>query len=332
MKRKIIKQGHNTFTITLPSAWTRKLNLNPGDEIDLIENGSGLLISANGHSEKKSIEFDISNMDIPTIWKHFMGVYRAGYDEIRVMFEPRADFEHPYKYSTHHAFDTRFGRDKAKETVLEALHSIVNRFIGMEIVEYGQNYVLVKDMGETSPKEFDNSMRRIFLLILQMANETSEAIKLNKPEMLQHIHDVDISLDKFHDYCIRVMNKTICKGDKKSRLICSILYILEMMGDEFKNIANHLNTDFKGAKLSNILSFAENVKKQVDLFYEVFYKYDQTKAGELSELDKKSYLLYPDIYKKATEAEKEVFHHLRMITRYVNALLERIIEVQYSGE
>ena len=28
MKRKIIKQGHNTLTVTLPSKWVKKLNIN----------------------------------------------------------------------------------------------------------------------------------------------------------------------------------------------------------------------------------------------------------------------------------------------------------------
>lgn len=38
MKRKIIKQGHNTLTVTLPSEWTKKLQLGAGDEVDIIEN------------------------------------------------------------------------------------------------------------------------------------------------------------------------------------------------------------------------------------------------------------------------------------------------------
>ncbi len=332
MKRKIIKQGHNTYTITLPSAWTKKLNLKPGDEIDLAEQSNGIFITANGHAGVKRAEFDISEMDIPMIWKHFMGAYRDGYDEILVNFTPRVDFDHPYKFITTHATDPRYGRDKAKETVLEALHSIVNRFIGMEIVEYGKNYILIKDMGEVTSKEFENSMRRIFLIISQMINETLEATKANKPEMLLHIHDVDITLDKFHDYCIRVLNKTEYKGDKRSRLLCSILYIMEMIGDEFKNIANHFNRNFQGKKLNNLVLFTEHIKKQLDVFYDLFYKFDNEKAKNLSELDKKTYSLYPIIYKKATEEEKEVIHHLRMVERYINALLERTVELEYATE
>ena len=37
MKRKIIKQGNNTLTITLPKNWTEKKNIKAGDEIELSE-------------------------------------------------------------------------------------------------------------------------------------------------------------------------------------------------------------------------------------------------------------------------------------------------------
>ena len=50
MKRKIIKQGHNTLTVTLPSEWVKKLNLNAGDEIDLVEDNSSLVINGKQHN------------------------------------------------------------------------------------------------------------------------------------------------------------------------------------------------------------------------------------------------------------------------------------------
>ena len=86
MKRRIIKQGHNTLTITLPTDWAKKFNLKAGSEIDLVEKENGLFITTEKIGEEKSVEFDISEMDIPTIWKYFMAVYREGYDEVLVKF------------------------------------------------------------------------------------------------------------------------------------------------------------------------------------------------------------------------------------------------------
>ena len=184
-------------------------------------------------------------------------------------------------------------------------------------------------MGGITSREFDNSLRRVFLLIQQMAEETLEAIETNNTAILMHLHDIDINLDKFHDYCIRVLNKIGNKEPRKTSLYFSTLYLIELLGDEFKNIATHLICDFPKAKLNNIKKLAESVKEQIDTYYGLFYIFDKNKINKLSQIDKEIYLQVPSLYKKASEEEKEVFHHLRMISRYINALMELRIEMEY---
>ncbi|MFW5847235.1 MAG: AbrB/MazE/SpoVT family DNA-binding domain-containing protein [Nanoarchaeota archaeon] len=331
MKRKIIKQGHNTLTITLPSDWVRKFNLKSGNEIDLIEKDNGLFISTEKKNEKKRTEFDISEMDIPTIWKYFMAVYREGYDEVYVKFSPSLKINSPYKFFSLHKLDIKYGRETKKETGLEFLHSLVNRFIGFEIADYGKNFVLIKEMGELTTKEFDNSLRRIFFLIQQMCEETNEALISGNPKILSHIHDVDVNLDKFHDYCIRILNKLGNKETKKISILFSILYLLELVGDEFKNISHHLLYDFSHKfNFKNIQPIADSVKEQLNFIYEIYYKFDFKKIKKISEMDKTRYFNVKKMYDKTkTKEEKEVFHHLRIITRYINALTELIIEKEF---
>src|SRR3989344_10120 len=247
MKRKIIKQGHNTLTITLPSDWVKRFNLKPSSEIDLIEKENGLFITTEKNGETKRAEFDITGMDIPTIWKYFMAVYREGYNEIVIKFS-QEKMENPYKFFTHHFLDIKYRKEMEKQSISEVLQAFVSRFIGMEIVEHGKDYVLIREMGELTSKEFDNSLRRVFLIVQQMAEETLNAIESNNPKILQHMHDVDISLDKFHDYCVRVLNRCGNKEPKKINLLFSTLYILELIGDEFKNIARHLVYDMPNSK------------------------------------------------------------------------------------
>jgi len=329
MKRKIIKQAHNSLTITLPSEWTKQFNLKPGDEINLLEKNNGLFISTERKEEKLKAEIDISDFDIPTIWKYFMGVYREGYDEILVKFKPGIALENPYKFLTQHRLDIRYKKEREKRPISRALQGFVDRFIGFEIIEHGKDFILIKDMGELTSREFDNSLRRVFLLVQQMAEETLEAIKTNNPNILIHIHDVDINLDKFHDYCIRVLNKIGIKESRKSSLYFSTLYLLEMLGDEFKNIATHLICDFPKSKFKHIEKIAESVKEQIDTYYNLFYNFSEEKIKRISKLDKEIYLHVPDMYKKANEDEKEVFHHLRIIGRYLNSLMELRIEMEF---
>jgi phosphate uptake regulator len=329
MIRKVIRQGHNTLTVTLPSSWAKKFNLQGGSEVDLIEKENGLFISTEKNGENKRAEFDISDMDIPTIWKYFMCVYREGYDEVLVRFPHNLKLESPYKFLTQHRLDLKYGKEREKGTILYALQGFVNRFIGYEIVDHGKDFILVREMGELTSKQFDNSLRKIFLLLQEMAEDTLESIETNDPSILTQTHDVDINLDKFHDYCIRILNKTANKEQRKSELLFSTLYLMELVGDEFKHISQHMVYDTPKSKLKNIQELAKAVKEQMDVYYDLFYKFDKAKINKISEIDSKIYMKIMDIYKKASENEKEIYHHLRMINRYMNALLELRIEIEF---
>lgn len=328
MKRKIIKQGHNTLTVTLPSNWVKNLNIQPGQEIDMIEKENGLFLTTQKNNYLKRAEFDITDLDIPTIWKYFMAVYREGYDEVLIKFKPGTSLKNPYKFLTMHRLDPKYQKEDER-TVLSGIQRFVDRFIGYEVIEHGKDFVLVKDMAELTNREFDSSLRRVFLLIQQMCEETLEAIKTGNLEGLIHIHDVDINLDKFHDYCIRVLNKTSNRESRKNSLYFSTLYLLELLGDEFKNISTHLIHDFPKTNFKNIKKPVELVKDQFDNLYLLFYKFNKETVKKIAEIDKEIYFSVPEIYKKANEHEKEIFHHLRIISRFINALMELRIEMEY---
>ena len=184
-------------------------------------------------------------------------------------------------------------------------------------------------MGELTSKEFDNSLRRVFLLIQQMTEDTLEAIQTEDSRNLVNIHDVDVNLDKFHDFCIRILNKTGNKEQRKSELLSSTLFLLEMIGDEFKNISFHLLKDFPDAKFKNVEKLAQSIKSTFDAYYDSFYKFDKKKVQKMSEIDKDVYFSIAKMYENASEAEKEIFHHLRMIGKYLNTLSELRIEMEF---
>ena len=330
MKRKIIRQGHNTLTMTLPSEWVKKFNISSGDDVDVYEKDNCLLINSEKHDNNMKTEFSIDGMDLPTIWKYFMAVYREGYDEVKVKFTPGLELENPYKFFSHHQIDLKYGKNIEKKEATDVIQGVVSRFIGFEIIECGVDYVLIRELSQPTSREFDNSLRRVLLVLQQMADEILEAIKSSKPKILMHIHDIDITLDKFHDYCIRILNKVGNKESRKTTLLFSTLYLLELMGDEFKSISHHLIYDFKDQNYKSVVGITESIKEQLDLYYSMFYKFDLSKVTKMSELDMSRYFNVHDTIKKIKdEAPKEIFHHLRIITRYLNALTELRIEMEF---
>ena len=325
MRRKVIRQGHGTLTITLPRQWTRKLGLKPGDEVEIIEKDGGMFIENKLGSKEKSAEFDITGMDIPTIWKYLMAVYREGYTTVKINFSPKMNLENPYKYFSKHSIDSKYKQQTGN--VVDALQSFVDRFIGYEVVKQSESSIIVHEMGPPSTTEFNNSMRRIFLLIKQMGDETLQGIKSNKTENINLIHNVDVNLDKFHDYCARILNQTGAPNKKK--LHFATLYLLELLGDEYKNISVHLAKDFPGCKFNTIKDFTISTKKMWDLYYELYYKFDTAKIKQISDIDKDVYYHVSKVYSKASPHEREVLHHLRMIGTYINALIELRIEMEF---
>lgn len=334
MRRKIIKQGHSTLTITLPNKWARDKNLQSGDEIDLAERENGLFISTEKHRESKIATIDIIGLNIPTIWKYLMAAYREGYDEIKIIYDPNETYSNPYKFYATNKINIKHKTKSQKQTPFEFLHNIINRFIGFEIIEHRENYCIIKDMGEISSKEFENSLRRVFLLLQQMCEEVNQAIKSNDIKIVKYTQDIDINVDKFHDYCIRVLNKTGFKEQHNSTLLFCSLYHLELLGDELKNIAFHLTEDLKDSKLDNLAKIAESILKEFNDYYYLFYHFSKEKIMELSKSDLEMYFEIPKKFDKNGKStlnsnELEVFQHFRRIARYINALYELRIEMEF---
>ncbi len=328
MRRKIIRQGHNTMTLTLPSEWIKRFNLQAGSEVDVLEKDNGLFITTEKNSSHKKAELNIDGLDIPTIWKYFMAVYREGYDEIIVKFSPELKLPSPYMFFSKRKLDLKFKKESERKTGVDFLSQLVSRFIGLEIIDYGKDYVTIKDMTEPTSKEFDNSLRRIFLLIQQMVDEIVEALKSENTMSLEHIHSVDINIDKFHDYCVRILNKMGNKESRKTSLLYSSLFLLEMMGDEFKAISQHLIQDYSKMSFKGIEQFMDSIKTGIYLYYDLFYKFNKETVVKMSELDKERYFgLEKNKIEKAEE--QEIFHHLRLIAKYLNALLELRIEMEF---
>ena len=59
MRRKIIKQGNNSYTLTLPIKWIRQLNLDKESELEIEESQHKLTLTPSGKQKRieKATEF-----------------------------------------------------------------------------------------------------------------------------------------------------------------------------------------------------------------------------------------------------------------------------------
>jgi phosphate uptake regulator len=335
MNRKIIKQGHNTLTITLPSNWVRKLNLEAGDEVNIIEKENSLVINGKDKGESKSCEIDIRDFTVPLLWRYFQSAYRAGCDEIKVIFDSnQKKYEDAYHYYTTQFDYAKLGEKIPPKPAIAMIQEVANRFIGMEVIESGEGYCIVKDLTESSIKEFENSLRRIFLIIQQMFERLIEAIEkneINDSQLCKEIHTIDIGVDKFVDYCARTLNRI--NGDfpeKMKPLIFSSLFLLELIGDEFKYIGKHMALSKKSVK--ECLPLLKLCKDHFEQYYHLYYKFSRELTIEFGKKDVELYQEHFSMKNKVKEKEsRSIMKHIMMTGKFTLSLVELRIEMEYRN-
>jgi len=266
------------------------------------------------------------------LWRFFQSAYREGYDEIKLTFDPKkTEYDGVYNYYSTHFEYSKMGMVPQKQSVLDMVHDLVNRFIGVEIIDHGEDYVTIREMGEFSSKEFDSSLRRIFLLIQDLFDKVIALIKDNKindQSICKTIHTMDINIDRFIDYCCRINNRINDSSFQKNKpVMFSTLFLLELLGDEFKYIGTHLANSKK--KIDEVLPFAKKVKEHFDNYYDLFYKYDKNKAIKFGEDDFKIYNDHFDWKDSTNKGAKSIKRHFMQISKFIFCLVELKIEMEF---
>jgi len=332
MKRKIIRQGHNTLTMTLPAEWVKKLNLKAGEEVDVFESGNSLVINGHEKNKGKSSVLNITNFTIPLLWRFFQGAYRAGCDEIKIIFDSnKKNYEDAFHFYTTQFDYSKIGEKMPSKPALAMIQGVVDRFIGLGVIESGKDYCIIREMGEPTIKEFDNSLRRIFLVILQMFDRIAEVIEkdeLGDSNLCKEIHTIDLNVDRFVDYCCRVLNKVSTSfSDEKKMLLFSTLYILELVGDEFKYIGKHLALSKKSIR--DTLPLIKMIKNHFEMYYHLFYKFDEETAIKFGKNDYNIYNEHFKVKENLKGESRSVAGHFMMVSKLTLSLTELRIEMEY---
>jgi phosphate uptake regulator len=331
MKRKIIKQGHNTLTMTLPSKWVKKLNLKPGDEIDLTEKDNILVVNGEKQDEDKKCIIDISDFTVPLLWRYFQSAYRSGCNEIKIVFDPnKKEYQDAYHYYTTLLDYAKLGEKMPPKPAIAMIQDVVNRFVGIDIVESGDGYCIIRELGMVSEKEFDKSLRRIFLTVLSMFDRLIEAIEkneINDPNLCKELHAIDLNVDKLVDYCARILNKTNSFPESRRHLMFSTLFLLELVGDEFKYVGKHFA--FSKKTLKELLEFLKEIKGHFDMYYKLYYNFNLNMAIEFGKKDIDVYQRHFMIKNKVQGESRSVMKHLMMISKLTLGLTELRIEMEH---
>ncbi|MBU0666292.1 MAG: hypothetical protein ABIC91_01985 [Nanoarchaeota archaeon] len=292
MRRKIIKQGLSSLTISLPTTWTKKFNLKPGDEIEVIDKGKELLIQTERIFTSKKTLMDVSGLNKSMIRNYINAAYIRGDDELKITFNDH--------------------------DLMDVIQECIDFNIGFAVVEQCRNYCVIKDLSGTSASEFDNMLKRVFYMIMSFGDEGLEMLK--KKEPLKDFWKRDLSIDKYIFYCLRVLNKKGHPDFEKTSLYHNTLLLLEHLSDEYNRLYRYLKNP---SLCSGTIKMFEDVNQMFKDFFKLFYKFDKNKAQELLQEKRR---IREGSFQTKNQNEMVVIYYLRKIVEMIINILQ--IEMQ----
>jgi phosphate uptake regulator len=305
MKRKVIKQGTSTLTVSLPSKWIKEHGIKPGDEVDMEEVGPELRVGAGSAKHEKKAELNIEGMKDRLIFRHMNVLYTNGYDEIRFFFNDPSQ--------------------------LETVQYMLNRLIGFTIVEQKRNSCVVKEVVDTRGEDFDKILKRVFLTIDDIAIDSLNLMRGKDWAALEKIKQRDRDVvNKLAFFCLRILSKKGYSQPEKTQAMWDLVLVLESMGDEYANLSEELAILGKPLSKSTLDRIAEVNTLMMDV-EKLFYSYDR---GGLARMHEKARTLRFDVSKAAKAMSREDFialFHVRKIAELLLTILESIIVLNVTS-
>jgi phosphate uptake regulator len=267
MKRKVIQIADSTQLISLPRKWSQKYDVKKGEELDVQEQGNKIIVSREGQTHKPAgVEIDITGLDKDSLIFLIRGLYVRGYDEIKLIFnEPLIP---------HH----RIGKPVK---VFSVIHGEINRSTGLEIIQQKSNYCVLKNIADSSIKEFDGILRRTFLLIMDAAKDLYEGAKNSDFVLIDTLQEKHDTITKLILYNLRLLNTVGHKEYKNTRLIFHMISSLDVIVDILRNSARDIVEQKTKPSESGIKILGEIVKA-IQLYYDLYYEFNIKKAEKFS--------------------------------------------------
>jgi len=256
MKRKVIQLAGKTFVVSLPSKWVKKYGVKKGDELEVKDHATSIVFSTKKESETKKTSTDITKADERTIRWLLSSLHKKGYDEIELFYD-----------------------NPKKTKVIQEL--IKDLFVGFAIVYQGNKRCVLRAISHDENNEFDNILRRAWLVTISLAEGAIEYIKDGQQKHMKELIMLEKTNNQLTNFCERTLNKTGYIDYSKTCFYYVIVWNLEKIADDYKYICEILSEDkTKIAKES--LEYFKETTEYLRKYYELFYSFKIEQLNELS--------------------------------------------------
>ncbi|HWQ67860.1 MAG TPA: PhoU domain-containing protein [Methanospirillum sp.] len=275
--RRVQMTGGSSYVITLPKNWVESMHIQKNDPLGvLIQPDGTLLITRNisGDHIQREKEVTVDSTTEPEYFLRLLiGIYIAGYNAIRVTSKERIP-----------------GQIRIK------LREFSHMVIGPEFVEETDHHILIKDLLNPMELPFENSLKRMFVIVKGMHSDAIEALLSDLPDLAKDVIECDNDVDRLFWLIGRQTNMishNIHLSRKMNTTIARMLphyqvgRIMERVGDHGVRIAHNvlkIHASDIGKELSDhITKASEGALDVFERSVEAFFTHDLKKANNVIE-------------------------------------------------
>ena len=256
MIRKVIRLAEKTLVISLPSKWAKSQGVTKGDELEVEPAENKLIISTQKEiaRQKASIHF---TGPLELVRKRIRTAYKRGFDELELTFsDPK---------------------------IISEIKKELNQLLGYEIVKQGEKHCIIKNIATAMDEEFDNILRRLFLMILEMGKDSFDAVKKKEYERLPEISLAEQTNDKLTNLCKRILNKKRYHNPERATLLYALLRDIEKIADSYELICLEAHKN-KISKENMLL--LQDLNKFFESAYKSYYDFNDDIISKLITAEK----------------------------------------------
>lgn len=262
MKRKVIQLGGSTYVVSLPTRWVTKHKIQKGHEVDVSSVGPILQIASEQIASEHCFSLDIRSLTDEMAIRLLLPVlHKNGYDKIEFICHSRQ---------------------------IPLIQSRINNMlIGYEVIAVTNSSCTIKMISQESNNDFDQLLRRVFLVTLQLAETMFLFLEQEKYEEVKELLVLEKTNNKLTNYVERLINKQVSYKEKHSYLYL-ITWIQESIADEYKEICLIILQEKKFAK--DLLSSLQSVNELLRKLYQLFYSFSFERVEEILQKKKDTFL------------------------------------------
>lgn len=301
MIRKLIMQGKQAYTVTLPVEWIRANNLEAGSEISLQPAEDKVIITSSKQAaKKKSITLNLEDNHFNLFLATLTETYTLGYNRIII--------------------------HSAAKDVKKHLEKITSQyFLGFELTQQNASSYTIENISEPDGSQFDTIMRKMFLLCTECFKEIIDNIGKIDTEKSEEIKKKLGRMEQYNNFCRRCMTQKVALVESVPQIWLVLSFLIK-----FKRSFMYLIDACQRQKIKenknykNIFYALHNGLSEV---YSAYYTGDIEKANKVYERNKE--LLLREIRPLLPKSQNEniLMFHIIEFQRLINYITAPVMAV-----